>query len=120
MYQESRLSVLDLLLRTVDHHNIRTTLARGEGNARVSFRFDVLNVDVFLSEQFAVKLMGNQYCLVHEVAILDITASITENGNGTDVKTFSLTSSITESFKLSRFIWFLNGVRAMTLSSLSV
>ena len=74
---------------------------------------------MFLPEQFAVKLMRDQYCLVDEIAILD-NAGLTAEYVRENLPTFSLTSSITESFKLSRFIWFLNGVRAMTLSSLSV
>jgi hypothetical protein len=58
-YQESRLSVLNLLLWAVDRHNVRSTLACGEGYSRVGFRFDVLDVDVLLSKQFAVKLVRN-------------------------------------------------------------
>ena len=58
-YQEPRLGTLNLLLWTVDRHDVRSTLARGEGDARVGFRFDILDVDVFFPEQFAVKLVRN-------------------------------------------------------------
>ena len=56
-YQESRLGALYLLLWTVDGDNVQATLACGEGYARVGFRLDILDIDVFLPEQFAVKLM---------------------------------------------------------------
>lgn len=70
-YQESRLSVLNLLFWTINRHNVRTTLARGEGNTGIGFRLDVFDIDVFFSEQFTVKLVRNQHCLVDEVAILN-------------------------------------------------
>ena len=44
---EPRLGALNLLLWTVDRHNVRSTLACGEGDARVCFRFDILDVDMF-------------------------------------------------------------------------
>ena len=56
-HQESRLGVLNLLFRTIDRYNVRTTLTCGEGDMGVSFRLNILDVYVFLSKEFTVELM---------------------------------------------------------------
>lgn len=77
-----------------------------------------MDEDRFLAQECAVISPGDRYGLIDVVLVL-VKRSAKSAMMAKDI-TLGLTSSITDCLRLSRLIAFLAGVRAITLSSLSL
>lgn len=117
--EKHRSSDLHLALRSKDDDNIRCRLLVREADAGVCLRLDVMNEDRLLAQKGAVVPTRDRHRLVDVVLVL-IPRSAGGLYKYREVFTFGFTSSITDCFRLSRLIAFLAGVRAITLSSLSL
>ena len=111
---------LDLRLRPEDGDEVGSGFFVGEANRAVGLRLDVVNEDTLLSEQRTMVSSWDGNRLINIILVLIDAVSDKQRPTNRVAFTFGFTSSITACLRLSRFMAFFAGVRAMTLSSLSL